>query len=186
MNLRKISFITSVVISLTFLAAYAQDAPQNTANREPIENAAKKLYRGIANSDMATIFENTSQKYLNRKLTPNKLRLPETGPKVTVSWDDEVTIVHSDDKTAVVEAGFFKPEGSDVPEQEVSRLRLFLINEHGAWVASAPKKKQAQLDANDGGWYHSALFTFCPNTGIQFLPNHFSTETNCKAVAICR
>ena len=102
MNLRKISFITSVVVSLTFLAAYAQDAPQNTANREPIENAAKKLYRGIANSDMATIFENTSQKYLNRKLTPNKLRLPETGPKVTVSWDDEVTIVRSDDKTAVV------------------------------------------------------------------------------------
>src|SRR5260370_27254117 len=115
MNSRKITFLATILRLTGFAnAALAQDAPQKTANKEPIENAAKKLYRGIANSDMATIFENTSHKYVNRKLTPNKLRLPETGPKVTVSWDEEVNIVRSDEKSAVVEASFFKPESSEI------------------------------------------------------------------------
>jgi hypothetical protein len=171
---------------ITMLGGAIAHAQEKTDNKDKIESAAKKLFKGLADADMATVFENTYRRYENRKLTKEKVRLPQTGPKVDVEWDGNVTIVRSDDKTAVVEANFFKPQSSDIPPTEISRMRVFLINDHGAWVASVPKKKQLGTDANAGGWYHAGLFTFCPNRGIEFLPNHFSSEVKCSAIAACK
>ena len=62
-----------------------------------------------------------------------------------------------------------------------------MVREGGDWKAGAADKKQAQLDADiNGGWYHAAFFTFCPNKGLLFVPNHFSRELECRAVAQCR
>jgi hypothetical protein len=183
--------LLSLLVFLTLMTllggaiAHAQEKTDDK-NKDQIENAAKKLFKGLADADMATVFENTYRRYENRKLTKEKVRLAATGPKVNVEWDGNVTIVRSDDKTAVVEANFFKPESSDIPPTEINRMRVFLINDHGAWVASVPKKKQLGTDANAGGWYHAGLFTFCPNKGIQFVPNHFSSETKCTAIATCK
>jgi hypothetical protein len=185
-----------ILAGLGLLALMAIAAPHTSAlenigkdkdgSKESIENAAKRLYRGLANADMAAVFENTARRYENRKLTPDKVRPHPTGPKIEPNWDSNVKIVRSDAKTAVVEAKFFKPDGSDIPEAEVDRLRVYLVKEGGNWVAWAPKRKEARDDTGDGGWYHAGLFTFCPNRGIVFMPNHFSTEVDCTSVAACR
>ena len=126
------------------------------------------------------------QNKYDRKLRPESLRPGETGPKVSIAFDGNVKVLREGKKDAVVAANFFKPDSSDTPASEVSRLDLYMINDHGNWKIGAPDKKEAAFDGDKGGWYHSGAFTFCPNKGIVFLPNHFSSKTECDATAVCK
>jgi hypothetical protein len=156
-----------------------------SAQNDQIQRAGQRLFKALADSDLAVIGQNTVVKYI-RKLTPAKLRPPLTGPKLTASFDGTVTVIRNGPKDAVVEAKIFTPDSSDVPASEVSRVRLFLVQEGGDWKLSAANKKQAQADADiNGGWYHGAFFTLCPNKGLLFTPNHFSRELQCAWVAQC-
>ena len=120
------------------------------------------------------------------KLTPGKLRPTATGPKLTASFNGQVTIVRQGKNDAVVEAQIFNPETTDVPVGEVSRVRIYMVREGGDWKASAADKKEAAEDGDiNGGWYHAAFFTLCPNRGLMFSPNHFSMDIKCEAVAEC-
>jgi hypothetical protein len=153
---------------------------------DQIQSAGQRLFKALADGDLAVIGQNTVVKYI-RRLTAAKLRPPLTGPKLKASFDGTVTVLRNGPKDAVVEAKIFTPESSnDVPVSEVSRVRLFLVQEGGDWKLSAANKKQAQADADlNGGWYHGAFFTLCPNKGLIFVPNHFSRELQCEWVAQC-
>lgn len=177
-------------LSLMLMAstrALAQEGAAGAAagDQAAIQDAAKKAYQAIADSKIDDLWMLVQSKY-DRKLRAEKLRLGETGPKVSVAFDGNVKVLRSSKKDAVVAANFFKPDSSDIPASEVSRLDLYMINDHGSWKIGAPDKKEAAFDGDKGGWYHSGSFTFCPNKGILFLPNHFSSKTDCDATAVCR
>ena len=161
------------------------EAGAAAAPSDQIMAAAKRLFTGIADGDVAVVAQNTSMRYA-RKLDAAKLRPAPTGPKLTTTFSGDVALIRSSDKDAVVEAKIFVPEGSDIPASEVSRVRVYMVKEGGDWKASAANKKEAQADATmSGGWYHAAFFTFCPNLGLVFVPNHFSGELKCQEVAKC-
>jgi hypothetical protein len=179
-------------LTLTLMAstyALAQDAAGDAAapaDQAAITEAAKKAYLAIQDSKIDELWTLVQSKY-DRKLRAAELRPGDTGPKVSVAFDGNVKVLRTGKKDAVVGATFFKPDSSDIPAGEVSRLDLYMINDHGAWKIGAPDKKEAAFDGDKGGWYHSGSFTFCPNKkGIVFLPNHFSSSTDCTATAVCR
>ena len=185
---RHTSILLSMALGLLLAgSAFAQGKAGTSSSDTPaIESASKNLFTGMARGDMASVFENTSVKYANRKLVPDRVRLPETGPKVSVEWDGSVKIVRSDPKTAVVEAKFYRPLTDELPEGEIGRLRVYMEKQHGAWVASAPSRRQTGDDSGTGGWYHAGFFTFCPNRGIVYTSNHFSADADCTSVGACR
>jgi hypothetical protein len=154
-------------------------------NQAQIQDAAKKAYQAIADSKIDDLWVLVESKY-DRKLRPEKLRPLESGPKVSVAFDGNVKVLRQGKNDAVVGANFFKPDSNDTPASEVSRLSLYMVNDHGSWKIGAPDKKEAGFDGDRGGWYHSGSFTFCPNKGMVFLPNHFSSQTTCASTAICR
>ncbi len=176
-------------LTLTLMAstyALAQDAAATPADQAAITDAAKKAYQAIADSKIDDLWTLVQSKY-DRKLRPEELRPGDTGPKVSVAFDGNVKVLRTGKKDAVVGATFFKPDSSDIPAGEVSRLDLYMINDHGSWKIGAPDKKEAAFDGDKGGWYHSGSFTFCPNKkGMVFLPNHFSSSTDCTSTAVCR
>jgi len=184
-----IAALTLALMASTY--ALAQEGAGNTAaagasdNQAQIQDAAKKAYQAIADSKIDDLWVLVQGKY-DHKLRPGSLHPGETGPKVSVAFDGNVKVLRTGKKDAVVSANFFKPDSSDIPASEVSRLSLYMINDHGAWKISAPDKKEAGFDGDKGGWYHSGSFTFCPNKGMVFLPNHFSSKTDCDATAVCR
>ncbi len=166
-------------------ATPGQSAAESSQN-DPIQSAAQRLFKGFADGDLAVVAQNTSMKYA-RKLTQGALRPTPTGPKLKASFDGTVTVVRRSDDDAVVEAKIFTPDAPESPVAELSRVRIYMIREGGDWKAAEADKKQAELDADiNGGWYHAAFFTFCPNKGLVFVPNHFSRELECRAVAQCR
>jgi len=157
-----------------------------SGDQAQIQDAAKKAYQAIADSKIDDLWVLVQSKY-DHKLRPEELRPGETGPKVSVAFDGNVKVLRAGKKDAVVSANFFKPDSSDIPASEVSRLDLYMINDHGSWKIGAPDKKEAAFDGDKGGWYHSGSFTFCPNKkGMVFLPNHFSSKTECDSTAVCR
>ena len=181
-----------IALSLALIAstsAFAQDnaagAPAASGDQAAIQDAAKKAYQAIADSKIDDLWTLVQNKY-DRKLRPEKLRPGETGPKVSVAFDGNVKVLRMGKKDAVVAANFFKPDSSDTPASEVSRLDLYMVNEHGSWKIGVPTKKEAAFDGDKGGWYHSGSFTFCPNKGMVFLPNHFSSKTECDSTAVCK
>ena len=145
------------------------EAGAAAAQSDQILAAAKRLFKGIADGDVAVVAQNTSMHYA-RKLNAAKLRPAPTGPKFTTTFSGDVAIIRS----------------SDIPASEVNRIRVYMVKEGGDWKASAADKKEAQADATmSGGWYHAAFFTFCPNEGLVFVANHFSGELKCQEVAKC-
>jgi hypothetical protein len=176
---------------MTSTHTFAQEGAGGTAaagasdDQAQIQDAAKKAYQAIADGKIDDLWTLVQGKY-DHKLRPEKLKPGETGPKITVAFDGNVKVMRASKKDAVVSANFFKPDSSDIPASEVSRLDLYMINDHGAWKIGAPDKKEAAFDGDKGGWYHSGSFTFCPNKGMVFLGNHFSSKTDCDATAVCR
>ncbi len=181
--------LTVLLLSLSAGQLRAQGAGQATpaaAQNDPLQDAGSRLFQALADNDLAVTAQNTSMKYA-RKLTPAFLRPAPTGPKLKAAFDGTVTVVRKGANDAVVEAKIFTPDSSDVPVGEVSRVRIYMVQEGGDWKAAAADKKQAQADADiNGGWYHAAFFTFCPNKGLVFVPNHFSRDLECRTVAQCR
>jgi hypothetical protein len=182
-----IAALTWILMILAATYALAQDAAgaASTGDQSAIQDAAKKAYQAIADSKIDDLWTLVQSKY-DRKLRPAELQPGATGPKLSVAFDGNVKVLRTGKKDAVVGANFFKPDSSDIPASEVSRLDLYMVNDHGAWKIGAPDKKEAAFDGDKGGWYHSGSFTFCPNKGIVFLPNHFSSKTDCDATAACK
>lgn len=179
------SLASLAALSLLIGTARGQQQENQNPVNQKIEAAAKKLLRGLADGDVTVVKERTAGRYA-RSLSEEKLRLVPTGPKLKVSYSDSVSVVRSTPDSAVVEATFFSPESNETPAGEVGNLRVYLVQEHGEWFASAPSEKEAGSDAGDGGFYHSGRFTFCPNKGFVFAPNHFSIQLSCQAAAACR
>jgi hypothetical protein len=183
--------LTLTLMTSVSTYAFAQEGAGSTAaagasdEQAQIQDAAKKAYQAIADSKIDDLWTLVQSKY-DRKLAPEKLKPSETGPKVSVAFDGNVKVLRVGKKDAVVSANFFKPDSNDIPASEVSRLDLYMVNDHGAWKIGAPDKKEAAFDGDKGGWYHSGSFTFCPNKGMVFLGNHFSSKTDCDATAVCR
>lgn len=163
---------------------FAQEKAASQPDQKLVE-AAKKAYKAFVDNN-PDLFKTVTQRRFAPKVNNDTLRPAATGPKVEVSWDGNVKVLRQSAKDAVVTANVFKPQSSDIPASEVGRLDLYMVNKKGEWKVGAPDKKEAQPDADNGGWYHSAAFTLCPNKGIVFTPNHFSSRTDCTATAVCR
>ncbi len=178
----------TALATMTSTRAFAQDAggAAATGDQAAIQDAAKKAFQAIADSKIDDLWVLVQSKY-DRKLSPAELRPGDTGPKLSVAFDGNVKVLRTGKNFAVVGANFFKPDSSDIPASEVSRLDLYMVDDHGSWKIGAPDKKEAAFDGDKGGWYHSGSFTFCPNKkGIVFLPNHFSSKTDCDSTAVCK
>ncbi|HKN02275.1 MAG TPA: hypothetical protein VJX23_17320 [Candidatus Binataceae bacterium] len=148
--------------------------------------AARKAFKAIADGDVDALQPLLEKKYA-KKFTAEELRPTQTGPKVTVAYDNKVKVLRANDKEAVVQATMFVPSSSDIPKGEACKLTLFMEKEKGEWLIDAPDKKEAGDDATiNGGWYHPGAFTFCPNKGLEYVGNHFSNKLNCQASAVCR
>lgn len=174
-----------LLIGVSAAPLRAQEKSETGQESAQLNDAAQRLFKALAADDVSVVAQNTARKYI-RKLSPAKLRPPSTGPKLTASFDGAVSVVRQSENDAVVEANIFTPESSDVPAGEVSRVRIYMVREEGDWKASAADKKEAHEDEDiNGGWYHAAFFTLCPNIGLEFVPNHFSRSIKCEAVAQC-
>jgi hypothetical protein len=184
-----IAALTLALMTSASTYAFAQEGAGGAAGasdqQAQIQDAAKKAYQAIADGKIDDLWTSVQSKY-DRKLRPAELKPGQTGPKLSVAFDGNVKVLRIGKKDAVVGANFFKPDSSDIPASEVSRLDLYMVNDHGSWKIGAPDKKEAAFDGDKGGWYHSGSFTFCPNKGMVFLPNHFSSKTDCDATAVCR
>jgi hypothetical protein len=175
-----------VVLGFRASALRAQESAPTPEQAEKIKAAAERLFKALAAGDVSGVAQVTARRYI-RRLDADKLRPPATGPKLKAAFDGKVTIVRVDDDTAVVEGRVFEPESSDIPPGEVSRVRVFMVDENGEWKASAADKSEAKDDSTlEGGWYHAGFFTFCPNKGLIFVSNHFSPEVKCESVAQCK
>ncbi len=158
---------------------------QSSATDPALTTAAQKAFKAIADGDVEALRPLVEKKYA-KKLTAQELRPEQTGPKVTISFDGNVRVMRSDDKTAVVQATMFTA-ANDVPKGEATKLILFMVKDKEGWLVDAPDKKEAALDATmNGGWYHPGEFMFCPNRGLDFLGSHFSNKLNCQSTVICR
>jgi len=177
--------LTLMISASSYALAQESAAASPSDDQAALQDAAKKAYQAIADGKIDDLWTLVQGKY-DHKLRPEKLKPSETGPKVSVAFDGNVKVLRTGKKDAVVGANFFKPDSGDIPASEVSRLDLYMINDHGAWKIGAPDKKEAAFDGDKGGWYHSGSFTFCPNKGMVFLGNHFSSKTDCDATAVCR
>jgi hypothetical protein len=184
--LSRLSFAAAILIfAFQFAAAFAQEPSAPQAADPQLIAAAKKLYSAIAAGDVE-IVKVLSEKNPLHKITKKTISLADTGPKLKASFDGKVTILRSDGKHAVAAANLYTPDSKDVPADEVKQLRIFLEKEDGQWVATSPDRKEAMDDATlEGGWYHNGAFTFCPNKGLVYTPNHFSDQLHCRAVATC-
>ncbi|MGH7814512.1 MAG: hypothetical protein ACREQI_11005 [Candidatus Binataceae bacterium] len=170
-----------LTIAFTASASFAQ----NPASNAQLIATAKKLYAAIATGNVATVRALSERKVLHT-ISKDSLSLPATGPKLKITFDGKVEVLRSDGEYAVTAANFYTPRDADVPAAEVSQLRIFFEKKGGRWVAAAPDRKEAMGDATlAGGWYHHGAFTFCPNRGIVYLPNHFSNKFHCGAVVAC-
>ena len=134
-----------------------------------IQDAAKKAYQAIADSKIDDLWTLVQSKY-DRKLRPERLRPGETGPKVSVSFDGNVKVLREGKKDAVVAANFFKPDSSDTPASEVSRLDLYMVNDHGSWKIGAPDKKEAAFDGDRADGITRARSPFAPTRASCFCP----------------
>jgi hypothetical protein len=171
----------------TMLSAAPLRAQEPAAKPEPqIEAAAQKLFKAIADQDLDTVKSLTIRKYAKR-LTKDELRPVPTGPKLAVAFDGKVDVIKAGGGEAIVETSMFKPDASDVPQGEARKLDIFLVKEHGEWLADAPDRRQAASDATmEGGWYHPGKFTWCPNKGLEFEGSHFANKLYCRTTAVCR
>lgn len=197
--------------------ARAKKAAEPAANpTQAITAAAGQLYKAIAADDVDAVKALTVPKYA-RHLTKAYLRPTATGPKLKiiqgtgfgsgvgfekevkakhprpaghemqVAFDGQIKILRQSANDAVVEATMFQPLTSDVPIREASQLKIYLVNQNGKWLASAPNKREAMSDETmNGGWYHTGAFTFCPNKGLEYVGSHFSNKLNCVSTAVCR
>jgi hypothetical protein len=179
---------TAFRIALLALVFHATPsfAQATVASPDPqLMDTAKKLYQALAEKNLDQV-KALCEKSDSRKLTSEKLSFGSTGPKLNPAFDGKVDVLRQTDRNAVVSAMFFTPESAEIPKVEVSRVTIFFEKHHGQWQADAPDKKDAAFDGNlNGGWYHSGSFTFCPNTGFQFLGNHFSDKLNCRSSVPC-
>jgi hypothetical protein len=188
--MRKLSALFGSTALLLLLVAQAptvraQEGAPAPDQSEKIKAGAAKVFKALADGNVGDVAQLTARKYV-RRLKPEKLRPPTTGPKVKAAFDGNVTVVRADEKNAVVEAKIFQPESSDIPAGEVSRVRVFMVKEEGDWKASAADKKEAKDDSTiKGGWYHAGFFTFCPNRGLIFVSNHFSPDVKCESISQC-
>jgi hypothetical protein len=183
--------VISASAALAFALAFAPSIARAQATAGAGEDAAitaagEKLFKAIADNDLDAVKALTVRKYA-KKLTAEELRPLATGPKLAIDYSGKVKVVRSSSDDAVVQAVMFKPQTKDVPVVEASALNIYLVKEHGNWLASAPNKKQAGDDSTmQGGWYHTGAFTFCPNKGLEYVGDHFSNKLNCRMTAECR
>jgi hypothetical protein len=182
-----ISASAALAFALAFAPSIARaQAAAGASEDAAITAAGEKLFKAIADDNLDAVQALTVHKYA-KHLTQEQLRPLSTGPKLAIDYSGRVKVLRSSSDDAVVQAAMFKPETKDVPVAEASALNIYLVKEHGQWLASAPNKKQAQDDATmEGGWYHTGAFTFCPNKGLQYVGDHFSNKLNCRMTAVCR
>lgn len=180
------SLIAAAALLMFGFQAAASFAQQSAAASDPqLAATAKKLYQAIASGNPDAVMA-LSKKSRRNKISAQSISLPETGPKLKATFDGNVEILRSDGKHAVVAANFYTPESKDIPAGEVKQLRIYFEKENGGWLADSPDRKEAMDDATlRGGWYHAGSFTFCPNQGLVYLPNHFSTSLHCRAASAC-
>src|SRR5262245_23858885 len=127
--------IAIAALTFTLMAsshALAQESAGSTGDQAAIQDAAKKAYQEIADRKSEDLLVLIQPKH-DRKRRAESLLPGETGPKVSVAFDGNVKVLRVGKKDAVVSANFFKPDSSDTPASEVSRLDLYMINDHGAW-----------------------------------------------------
>jgi hypothetical protein len=177
----------ALTLALAFAPAIVRaQASAASAQDAAISAAGEKLFKAIADNNLDAVKALTVHKYA-KHLTAEDLRPLSTGPKLVINYDGKVKVVRASGDDAVVEATMFKPESKEVPAGEATGLNIFLVKEHGQWLASAPKKSEADDDSTmQGGWYHPGAFTFCPNRGLVYVGNHFSNKLNCRMTAVCR
>jgi hypothetical protein len=184
MSLARVALSILMLALAAAIPAHAQDSSGVPTNPQ---DAAKKLFQAIADNNLDNVKAGVENHYA-KKLTAAELRPVPTGPKLDVAFDGNVKVLRQGDEYAVVAApNFFKPQAStEVPAGEVSQLDAYLTHSKWGWLASAPDRKQAAADADIGGFYHHASFTFCPNRGMVFQPNHFSSKVEDESTAVCR
>ncbi len=182
-----ISASAALGIALAFAPSIARaQAAAGASEDAAITAAGEKLFKAIADNNLDAVKALTVHKYA-KHLTAEELRPLATGPKLAVDYNGQVKVLRSSSDDAVVQAVEFKPQTKDVPPAEASALNIYLVKEHGAWLASAPNKREAGVDATmEGGWYHPGAFTFCPNKGLEYFGDHFSNKLNCRMTAVCR
>jgi hypothetical protein len=188
LNKNLIAVLTACMIALAMALAPRAARAQAAANADPaLTAAAQKIFKGIADDDADAVKAMVVKKYA-KKVTKDSLRPAQTGPKLTVAFDAaSVKVLRATAKDAVVQATMFSPASSEVPKGEASKLDIYMVKEKGQWMADAPNKKDAGDDATmQGGWYHPGSFTFCPNSGLEYLGSHFSNKLNCRATVVCR
>ena len=141
----------ALMASTSALAEEAADGAAASADQAAIQDTAKKAYQAIADSKIDDLWTLVQSKY-DRKLRPENLRPGDTGPKVSVAFDGNVKVLRTGKKDAVVGANFFKPDSSDIPASEVSRLDLYLVKDHGAGksVRQTRKKPRSMATRADG------------------------------------
>ena len=174
-----------LILGFHAAASLAQEPDAAPAADPQLADTAKKLYQAIAAGNIDGVKELTQRELLH-KISKNSISFAATGPKLKITFDGKAEIVRSDGKHAVTAANFYTPQGNDIPAGEVKQLRIYFKKEKGRWLAAAPDRKEAMDDATlTGGWYHTGAFTFSPNRGLVYIPNHFSTEMQCHAIAPC-
>jgi hypothetical protein len=176
-----------IVLAVALAPRAARAQAQEEEKADPaLTAAAQKIFKGIAADDADAVKAMVVKKYA-KKVTKESLRPAQTGPKLTVAYDSTVKVLRATDKDAVVQATMFSPASSDVSKGEASKLDIYMVKEKGTWLADAPNKKEAANDATmQGGWFHPGSFTYCPNSGLEYLGSHFSNKLNCRATAVCR
>jgi hypothetical protein len=187
-SIRQLVAITASA-ALGFALAFAPSVARAQAGASEdaaITAAGEKLFKAIADDNLDAVKALTVHKYA-KHLTQEELRPVSTGPKLAIDYKGQVKVLRSSSDDAVVQAAMFTPQTKDVPVAEASALNIYLVKEHGAWLASAPNKREAGVDATmQGGWYHTGAFTFCPNKGLEYFGGHYSNKLNCRMTAICR
>jgi hypothetical protein len=182
-----ISASAALGFALAFAPSIARAQAAAGAKEDPaITAAAEKLFQAFAHGNLDAVKALTVHKYA-KHLTREDLRPLATGPKLAIDYSGQVKVLRASSDDAVVQATMFQPETKDVPVAEASALNIYLVKDHGDWLASAPNKREAGDDATmQGGWYHTGAFTFCPNKGLEYVGDHFSNKLNCRMTAVCR
>ena len=153
----------TALATMTSTRAFAQDAggAAATGDQAAIQDAAKKAFQAIADSKIDDLWVLVQSKY-DRKLSPAELRPGDTGPKLSVAFDGNVKVLRTGKNFAVVGANFFKPDSSDIPASEVSRLDLYMVDDHGSWKSARPTKKRSRLRWRQGRMVSFGLLHLLP------------------------
>ena len=157
-----IAALTLTLVASTY--ALAQDAAGGAAapgDQAAINDAAKKAYLAIQDSKIDELWTLVQCKY-DRKLRAEELRPGDTGPKVSVAFDGNVKILRTGKNYAVVGATFFKPDSSDIPAGEVSRLDLYMVNDHGAGKSARRTRRKPPSTATRADGITRALSPSAP------------------------